>query len=218
MVLQARHVGSALHSRRREVSRVCTGGVDCEVHPQFEGPHSPRGLDPEPEQPGGMIADNCLWCRAHGYVPGQQLTHEGVPPAEPGPRRFEAPPQPPGVTRVTDPQGDAYWLMTSGPKAGLWMGEGGVEWVWSMLLGSQGPLTDATPPRKPRTWKQLEPTPDNISDVIEVRGQHYRVAVRRQLGQTTFVHLDEHGTTGAVTFTLGHLREIGDVTEVFDGA
>jgi hypothetical protein len=36
---------------------------------------------PEPVKPG-MVADDCTWCRGHGYTPGQQLTYEGVPVEE----------------------------------------------------------------------------------------------------------------------------------------
>lgn len=32
--------------------------------------------------PPGMVADGCGWCRSHGYMPGQQLTHEGMPVGE----------------------------------------------------------------------------------------------------------------------------------------
>ena len=50
------------------------------------------GLAPDPEpQPAesGMVADDCSWCQAHGYTPGQQLTHEGVPVEPREPRVWE---------------------------------------------------------------------------------------------------------------------------------
>lgn len=89
----------------------------------------------------------------------------------------------------------------------------------AVVLGAEGGsvTVEMTPPREPRTWPKLDPAPDDIAEVVEVEGQgRFKVAVRRLSppGGTTYVHVDEHGATGAVTFTLGRLRELGDVTEV----
>lgn len=44
------------------------------------------GLERQPavaKPHAGMVADDCSWCKAHGYTPGQQLTAEGVPVEQP---------------------------------------------------------------------------------------------------------------------------------------
>lgn len=81
----------------------------------------------------------------------------------------------------------------------------------------RGVTVEFAPPPEPRVWPKLDGAPADISEVVEVEGHgRFRIAVRRQSGDTTYVHEDEHGATGRVTFTLGRLRELGEVREVLE--
>jgi hypothetical protein len=70
---------------------------------------------------------------------------------------------------------------------------------------------------RPRTWRKLV-EPDGLASVLNVEGHgRFVIAVRRELGNTTYVHeddVDEHGVQRGITWTLGRLRELGNVTEV----
>lgn len=84
-------------------------------------------------------------------------------------------------------------------------------------------LTDAgrSGPRKPRVWSHSV-APDDIADVLEVQGHgRFVLCIRRTMppGGTTYIHeddVDEHGVQSGLTWTLGRLRELGEVREVLD--
>jgi hypothetical protein len=73
--------------------------------------------------------------------------------------------------------------------------------------------------RQPRVWPQSV-APDDIADVLEVEGHgRFVLCIRRTMppGGTTYVHeddVDEHGVQSGLTWTLGRLRELGEVREV----
>lgn len=94
-------------------------------------------------------------------------------------------------------------------------------WIGAILVDEHpdGVTVEFAPPREPRTWPKLDDEPD-APNMVEVDGQgRFVVAVRRSgegINQTTYVHEDD-AESGGITWTLGRLREMGEVREVLDG-
>lgn len=140
-----------------------------------------------------------------------------LPTVPGGPRVFEVPTSPRGVTRVGDSQGEV-WALDS--DDGLWHcdEQGWSPLPWRLLLADHGPLTDATPPREPRTWPKLDSAPGDLS---KVRGKSGMVYVRSAVVTSYPAFVAEHnaGSDGEFRLAraLSHWQETdGPLTEVFD--
>lgn len=127
--------------------------------------------------------------------------------AEPGPAVFEVPQPGANVTRVTD-TGRYYVLHDDG----TWWSEDGTSgpWHWNSLIADcGGRLTDATPPREPRTWPRLiEET--EFPALVEV-GSLGRL---QHVGDGDYepVPLND----ASLVYRLLELRLLGDVREVIE--
>jgi hypothetical protein len=136
--------------------------------------------------------------------------------ARPDPLVLSLPTVPPGTVAL-DGESGARFIPCG---AVSWRGANRLEddptYGLGELLDFAGPMSVVM--REPRTWPKLDKEPDDISRTIEVEGHgRFVIAVRRPYpdNNTTFIHEDD-AADGGLTWTLGRLRELGDVTEVFE--
>lgn len=96
------------------------------------------------------------------------------------PQVFEVPQPPPGVTRVTlvDPRTHALLYAAVAPDGDDWYIEDRATqpftWVQLFVMAKDAKLTDATPPREPRTWEGLTGAPRDLDAFTGVSGTVYR--------------------------------------------
>jgi hypothetical protein len=144
---------------------------------------------------------------------------ERLEAAQPDPLVLSLPTVPDGATAliVLSEEGDEVRFVREGH--GWVRGPNDVRGIWRLgtILSEWGDARVVM--REPRTWPKLD-EPQRLAEVLEVQGHgRFHIAVRRELGNTTYVHeddIDEHGVQRGLTWTLGRLRELGDVIEVFD--
>lgn len=129
------------------------------------------------------------------------------------PQVFEIPQPPPSVKQVkTDSgrlivrMGGDHWLDSQ--TAALHRPDDQVGSSWNNLLASHRRLTDATPPREPRTWEQYDIGVTDLPKVVDVEGDG---RWRRIGGDGLYVR--QHRYT---RYTLSTLATFGKITEVFD--
>lgn len=162
-------------------------------------------------RPGVMVADDCSWCVAHGYTPGQLLTDEGIPVSgEHGERplavEVSLPELPPNTTLLVGrKRGHRYTAVDGGGGAPRWVREGAMmPQSLGSVLGSEGTVTAYV--RPPRRWSKIEGAPADLAKVI-VNGERWT----RPFGSDTMRWMD--GIGGRATFS--QLRARGEVVEDF---
>lgn len=81
-----------------------------------------------------------------------------------------------------------------------------------VIEGPNGVTVEMAPPRKPRTWPRLEVENDDLPHVVEVANSGHWARLPAPDGHLYALKGDRYG----LRLSLGGLRTIGDVTEVFD--
>lgn len=176
-------------------------------------------VDPEP-QPADV--EQCYECETTGqncWAHRKADFYNGPEPDPSQPVVLRLPEVPEGAEALVGRKTGWRWLPYSedGWQNGAGMGDADwAEGTFAEVLAIEHPdgvTLEFAPPREPRTWPKLDPTPSEVRTVQIIGGPNHAEVWRRDAGMSLF---RPAGEPDGAALSLAELRELGDVREVIE--